>query len=187
MRTTTTTTTRAELLFLSQQAPWPEDSGGNQRSAAILRGLAEGFEVTLVACEPPAGRRAEAERALAASAAHVHFVPDSKRRDALGLGRTLLRSVLHGRPLLIEHNASPALVRRWWGGLGRVGRRGPAGNMAWEFDDRETGTTLTWRYAVGGYLSRAQGLDEVAPAVDGVLLEQMNALRRFVEKGALEE
>jgi hypothetical protein len=51
---------------------------------------------------------------------------------------------------------------------------GTAGNMTWEFDDSERGTALTMRYAVGGYLP--QGLDEIAPAVDGVLAEQLAAL-----------
>lgn len=82
---------------------------------------------------------------------------------------------------------NPTVVLRLSGGLGPLGLMGTAGNMTWEFDDSGTGTTLTWRYAVGGYLSAEQGLDDVAPAVDGVLLEQMNALRRFVEEGALRE
>lgn len=74
---------------------------------------------------------------------------------------------------------NPTVVLRLSGGLGPLGLMGVAGNMTWEFEDGDTGTTLTWRYAVGGYLP--QGLDEVATAVDGVLVEQMNALKRHVE------
>lgn len=75
--------------------------------------------------------------------------------------------------------ANPTVVLRLSGGLGPLGLMGAAGNMTWEFDDSENGTTLTWRYAVGGYLP--QGLDQIAAAVDGVLAEQVNALKRYVE------
>lgn len=77
---------------------------------------------------------------------------------------------------------NPTVVLRLSGGLGPLGLMGTAGNMTWEFDDSDSGTTLTWRYAVGGYLSG--GLDQVAPAVDGVLLDQMRALKQFVEAAA---
>lgn len=75
---------------------------------------------------------------------------------------------------------NPAVVLRLSGGLGPLGLMGAAGNMTWEFDENESGTTLTWQYSVGGYLP--QGLDQVAPAVDGVLAEQLNALKRYVER-----
>jgi uncharacterized protein YndB with AHSA1/START domain len=74
---------------------------------------------------------------------------------------------------------NPTVMLRLSGGLGPLGLMGTAGNMTWEFDDSETGTTLTLRYAVGGYLP--QGLDRIAPAVDGVLAEQLHSLKRYVE------
>lgn len=74
---------------------------------------------------------------------------------------------------------NPAVMLRMSGGLGPLGLMGTAGNMTWEFDDSETGTTLTLRYAVGGYL--AQGLDQVAGAVDAVLAGQLDSLKRFAE------
>lgn len=80
---------------------------------------------------------------------------------------------------------NPGVMLRLSGGLGPLGLMGVAGNMTWEFEDGATGTTLTWRYAVGGYL--AQGLDQVAPAVDGVLGEQISALKRLVEADAPQE
>jgi hypothetical protein len=60
---------------------------------------------------------------------------------------------------------------------------GLAGNMTWEFEDDPNGTRLTLTYAVGGYL--AGGLDPLAPAVDGVLLDQMSSLRAFVESSSI--
>lgn len=74
---------------------------------------------------------------------------------------------------------NPTVMLRLSGGLGPLGLMGVAGNMTWEFDDSDTGTTLTWNYAVGGYLP--QGLDQIAPAVDGVLGEQIESLKQFAE------
>lgn len=79
---------------------------------------------------------------------------------------------------------NPTVMLRLSGGLGPLGLMGVAGNLTWEFDDSETGTTLTWRYAVGGYLPG--GLEQVASAVDGVLLEQMQSLKALAEQRAVE-
>ena len=68
------------------------------------------------------------------------------------------------------------------GGLGPLGLMGVAGNMTWEFDDSDEGTTITLNYAVGGYMSG--GLDSIASAVDGVLIEAMTRLKLFVETGS---
>jgi hypothetical protein len=38
---------------------------------------------------------------------------------------------------------------------------------------------VTWNYAVGGYLP--QGPDQIAAAVDAVLSEQLNSLKRLVD------
>jgi hypothetical protein len=76
---------------------------------------------------------------------------------------------------------SPGIVLRLTGGLGPLGLMGVDGNMTWEFDDAESGTVVTLNYAVGGYY--ADGLDAIAPAVDGVLEEAMMRLRAFVETG----
>jgi uncharacterized protein YndB with AHSA1/START domain len=78
---------------------------------------------------------------------------------------------------------NPAVIIRLTGGLGPLGLMGLAGNMTWEFADDPTGTQLTLTYAVGGYL--AGGLDPLAPAVDGVLLDQMTSLRAFVESSSI--
>ena len=77
---------------------------------------------------------------------------------------------------------SPGIVLRLTGGLGPLGLMGVDGNMTWEFDDVVEGTLVTLNYAVGGYYP--DGLDTIAPAVDGVLEEAMTRLRSFVETGA---
>ncbi|MGH7127528.1 MAG: ATPase [Planctomycetaceae bacterium] len=76
---------------------------------------------------------------------------------------------------------NPTVMLRLTGGLGPLGLMGVSGNMTWEFDDSEKGTTVTWSYAVGGY--RAGGLEELAATVDQVLVEQMNRLKEFSESG----
>jgi len=74
---------------------------------------------------------------------------------------------------------NPGVILRLSGGLGPLGLMGVSGNMTWEFEDSENGTIVTLNYAVGGYLPG--GLDSIAEAVDGVLVEQMTSLKAFVE------
>jgi hypothetical protein len=74
---------------------------------------------------------------------------------------------------------NPQVMIRFTGGLGPLGLMGVEGNMTWEFEDAGQGTIVVLNYAVGGYFSG--GLDAVAPAVDGVLGEQMTSLKIFVE------
>ena len=77
---------------------------------------------------------------------------------------------------------SPGAMIRLTGGLGPLGLMGADGNMTWEFAEAPGGSTFTLQYAVGGYLDG--GLDAMAPAVDGVLLEAVTRLRTYVETGA---
>jgi hypothetical protein len=76
---------------------------------------------------------------------------------------------------------SPGVILRLTGGLGPLGLMGLDGNMTWEFDDAEEGMVVTLNYAVGGY--HPDGLDTLAPAVNGVLEEAMARLRAFAETG----
>ena len=79
---------------------------------------------------------------------------------------------------------SPGAMLRLTGGLGPLGLLGVNGNMTLEFnaqEGRDDVTDLTLTYIVGGY--RPGGLDELAPAVDHVLREQLNRLREFAEQG----
>ena len=75
----------------------------------------------------------------------------------------------------------PGVMLRFTGGLGPLGLMGVSGNMTWEFEEEAGVTRVTLNYAVGGYLDG--GLDAVAAAVDGVLIEQMENLRKLVETG----
>ncbi len=74
---------------------------------------------------------------------------------------------------------NPGVILRLTGGLGPLGLMGVNGNMTWEFEDSEHGTTVTLKYALGGY--HPDGLDSQAEAVNGVLVEQMMSLKAFAE------
>ena len=67
------------------------------------------------------------------------------------------------------------------GALGPLVFSGTAGHLVWRLDEKDGHTTLTQTYYVGGYFPG--GLDKLAPAVDGVMTEQIGRLKRYVETG----
>lgn len=75
--------------------------------------------------------------------------------------------------------ANPGVMLRMTGGLGPLGLMGVAGNMTFEIDETDSVSTVTLQYAVGGYLDG--GLDQIAPAVDGVLIDVLGRLKQFIE------
>jgi len=75
--------------------------------------------------------------------------------------------------------ANPGVMLRMTGGLGPLGLMGVAGNMTFEIEETEGVSSVTLQYAVGGYMS--DGLDRIAPAVDGVLVDVLDRLKVFVE------
>ena len=74
---------------------------------------------------------------------------------------------------------NPGVMLRLTGGLGPLGLMGVNGNMTWEFAVEDGGTRVTLTYAVGGYMPG--GLDAIAPAVDAVLLAQIESLKAHAE------
>jgi len=76
---------------------------------------------------------------------------------------------------------NPGVVIRLTGGLGPLGLMGVNGNMTWEFETVDTGTQVTFTYAVGGY--RPDGLDTLAAPVDFVIGEALARLKAQVETG----
>lgn len=85
---------------------------------------------------------------------------------------------------LVVTAVMPGTSLRMTGGLGPLGLMGVDGNMTWDFEDTEDGTSIRMTYAVGGYM--ASGLDRIAPAVDGVLAEGLERLKSFIETGSPE-
>ena len=70
---------------------------------------------------------------------------------------------------------------RFTGALGPLQQTGAAGSMVWKLTESAGGTQFDWTYTVGGYMPG--GLAAIAPAVDAVLADQLNRLKRFVESG----
>jgi hypothetical protein len=70
---------------------------------------------------------------------------------------------------------------RFSGALGPLQLTGSAGGMIWKLTESAGGTELEWSYTVGGYMRG--GLAAIAPAVDAVLADQLQRLKRFVETG----
>src|SRR6516162_9113391 len=80
--------------------------------------------------------------------------------------------------------AAPGEGLRLRGALGPLQMEGVDGTLAWALKPSEGGTNLTQSYVVGGYIR--SGMDNWAPKVDGVLHEQLDRLRRFIEAKPLD-
>ena len=77
--------------------------------------------------------------------------------------------------------AQPGQGLRLFGGLGPLQMSGASGHLSWTLAEKDGKTTLTQTYDAGGYMKG--GLDKIAPAVDGVLGEQFDRLKAYVETG----
>ncbi len=77
--------------------------------------------------------------------------------------------------------AQPGQALRMFGALGPLQMSGAAGHLGWTLSETDGKTTLTQTYDVGGYMKG--GLDKIAPGVDGVLSEQLDRLKAYVETG----
>jgi uncharacterized protein YndB with AHSA1/START domain len=76
----------------------------------------------------------------------------------------------------------PNEMLRMTGGLGPLQASGIAGAMTWRLSPAQAATKLELTYSVGGYI--AEGFQGIAPAVESVLGEQVDRLKRYVESGA---
>jgi uncharacterized protein YndB with AHSA1/START domain len=85
--------------------------------------------------------------------------------------------VEHLRVVYVE----PGSVVRLSGALGPLQAAGLAGSMTWTLGAAAEGTTVQWRYVVGGFMEG--DFEKIAPAVDAMLGEQIGRLKRFVETG----
>ena len=67
------------------------------------------------------------------------------------------------------------------GALGPLIFSGGAGHLVWSLAEKDGHTALTQTYYMGGYFPG--GFDKIAPAVDGVLTDQIHRLKAYVETG----
>jgi hypothetical protein len=78
--------------------------------------------------------------------------------------------------------AAPGKTLRLAGGLGPLQAMGATGTMSFDLTADGVNTRLTVTYFVSGFVA-GQGFATLAPAVDGVLTEQVARFTRFAETG----
>jgi uncharacterized protein YndB with AHSA1/START domain len=85
----------------------------------------------------------------------------------------------------VEHlrvvNVQPPGLLRFSGALGPLQGSGLAGALTFRMSPSPKGTKLELDYSVGGFMEG--GFDKMAPAVEGMLGEQVARLKRYVETG----
>jgi len=88
----------------------------------------------------------------------------------------------------VEHmrvvHVLPNRILRMTGALGPLQESGISGSMTWRLEGTPEGTTVHLAYSVGGFMEG--GLANLQPAVNRVLLEQLQRFARFVETGSPE-
>jgi uncharacterized protein YndB with AHSA1/START domain len=76
---------------------------------------------------------------------------------------------------------APPQVLRMSGALGPLQGSGLAGALTFSLTPSGNGTKLELGYSVGGYMEG--GFEKMAPAVEGMLTEQVTRLKRYIETG----
>jgi uncharacterized protein YndB with AHSA1/START domain len=84
-------------------------------------------------------------------------------------------SVEHMRVVFVAPNSAV----RMSGALGPLQAHGLAGSLTWRLVPAGDATTLSVTYSVGGFMDG--GFEKIAPAVDGVLGEQVQRLKSYAE------
>ena len=87
----------------------------------------------------------------------------------------------HLRVVYVEHNTRI----RMQGGLGPLQSMGLSGVLELALNSAETGTELTLSYRVSG--DTLHQLETIAPAVDGVLGQQLDRLQRLLQTGSADK
>ena len=87
---------------------------------------------------------------------------------------TLEGSVEHMRVI----QAFPERALRLRGGLGPLQSEPVGGVLTIVISEAEEGTRIVWEYVVGGYMRYETGV--IAPAVDGVMTQQLNGLAELL-------
>lgn len=85
--------------------------------------------------------------------------------------------VEHMRVIYVQ----PGTLVRLSGALGPMQGSGLAGSLTWKMVSFNGGTKLGLNYSVGGYLEG--GFEKMAPVANGMLGEQVQRLKAFLETG----
>lgn len=98
------------------------------------------------------------------------LIPNKATTESGAPQRTLRGSVQHMQMLYVD----PGKMLRLSGALGPLQGEAMAGTLTVRLTPIKGGTELAFEYVVGGYMRMATG--EMAPAVDGVIVEQASRL-----------
>ena len=82
--------------------------------------------------------------------------------------------------LRVVYVGAPQLVR-FAGALGPLQASGLAGSLTWKLTGVAENTRVQLSYSVGGFIDG--GFEKIAPAVEGMLSDQLSRLKLFVETG----
>jgi uncharacterized protein YndB with AHSA1/START domain len=74
---------------------------------------------------------------------------------------------------------APGREIRMQGALGPLQQMGLQGTMTWKFSPSDAGSEVDWQYTVHGFLEG--GFEGIAPAVDGVIGDQLARLGAWLE------
>jgi sugar transferase (PEP-CTERM/EpsH1 system associated) len=98
------------ILFVSQQLPWPKDSGGNIRTYHMLEALTQHFKVSFCSTSDGSEAAREGQRRLGEMCAELHIVPDQKQMTSWGQVKGVAQSLLRGESAALQHNRNTALA-----------------------------------------------------------------------------
>ena len=98
------------ILFISEQLPWPKDSGGNLRTFHILEALSNHFDVTLVTSARSESEAARGREKLGPISRQVVVVPSEKSTGIVALARTAARSWVARVPITVQYNFSRSIA-----------------------------------------------------------------------------
>lgn len=98
------------VLFISQQIPWPKNSGGNIRSYHVLEALGTSFDVSLVTSANTKAMAEEGREALAGLCKTIEVLPDPKSPSGAAKARSFLASLASGVPAFVQHNYNRSIA-----------------------------------------------------------------------------
>ena len=160
-------------------------SGGTAR-AAVVEAQAGGFQVNeSVEIAAPAAKVWAALAQVGSWWNGEHSWSQDARNLSLALkpGGCLCEALPNGGGVnhLSVVFVAPGKMVVFDGMLGPLLFSGGAGHLVWKLTEKAGHTTLAQTYYVGGYFPG--GFDKIAPAVDGVLTDQIGRLKAYVETG----
>ena len=153
-------------------------------SAAVVQATPAGFEVSAtvtVAASPAAAYAALGQPGRWWSSAHTYSGKAANLALDPKAGGCFCEALANGGS--VEHArvvfASPGKALRLRGGLGPIQQEGADGALTWTLKPSGTGTEIGMTYVVGGFIR--SGAQALAPAVDGVMVEQLTRLKAHLD------